>query len=52
MHLLFCAHRVPGLLKNLIAVLWMHGNVAIAMEDDGRDKWPITRNCIAIGTTA
>src|SRR6185503_12252073 len=30
MHLLLCAHRSHGLLENLIAVVWMHGRVAIA----------------------
>ena len=38
MHALFGARRFYGLLKNLIAVTWMHGNVAIAVKDDGRES--------------
>src|SRR5262249_16888863 len=49
MHLLFGARRFHGLLKNLIAVGWMHGNVAIAVKNDGRDRWPVSSNCVAIG---
>src|SRR5450631_4046725 len=42
MHLLLDAHRFYGVLKNLIAVVWMHRNVAIAVKNDGRDRWPVS----------
>ena len=40
MHFLLCAHRSQRLLKNLIAVVWMNGRVAIAVKNNSR--WPIT----------
>jgi hypothetical protein len=42
MHLLLrarCSHR---LLKNMIAVVWMHRDVAITVKNNGRDRWPVT----------
>src|SRR6266851_75728 len=42
MHLLLrarCSHR---LLKNMIAVVWMHCDVAITVKNNGRDRWPVT----------
>src|SRR5216684_5850599 len=42
MHLLLRARRSDRLLKNLIAVVWMHRNVAIAVKNNGRDRWPVT----------
>jgi hypothetical protein len=42
MHLLLrarCSHR---LLKNMIAVVWMHRDVAITVKNNGRDSWPVT----------
>src|SRR5467141_2649446 len=42
MHLLLRARRSRRLLKNMIAVAWMHRNVAIAVKNNGRDKWPVT----------
>src|SRR5258705_10322270 len=42
MHLLLHARRSHRLLKNLIAVVWMHRNVAIAVKNNGRDRWPVT----------
>ena len=42
MHLLLCARRSDRLLKNLIAVVWMHHNVPIAVKNNGRDRWPVT----------
>src|SRR5258708_9996183 len=42
MHLLLRARRSHELLKNLIAVVWMHHNVAIAVKNNGRDRWPVT----------
>src|SRR5215813_10498716 len=44
-----CARSFHGLLEDLIAVVWMHGNVAITVKNDGRDSWPVTWNCAAIG---
>jgi len=44
MHLLLRARRSHRLLKNLIAVVWMHRNVAIAVKNNGRDRWPVTWN--------
>jgi hypothetical protein len=41
MHLLLCPHRSHGLLENLVAVVWMHGRVAIAVKDNGRDNWAV-----------
>jgi hypothetical protein len=41
MHLLLCPHRSHGLLENLAAVVWMHGRVAIAVKDNGRDNWAV-----------
>src|SRR4030088_3295524 len=41
-HLLLRARRSQRLFKNLIAVVWMHRNVAIAVKNNGRDRWPVT----------
>src|SRR5580700_5563243 len=49
MHLLLRARRSDGLLKNLIAVVRMHRRVAIAVKNNGRDSWPVTRNYPVIG---
>src|SRR6202043_829235 len=49
MHLLLRARRSDRLPKNLIAVVWMHRNVAIAVKNNGRDRWPVTRNYPVIG---
>src|SRR5260370_4146900 len=40
-HLLLRARRSHKLLKNLIAVVWIHRNVAIAVKNNGRDRWPV-----------
>src|ERR1700738_4557169 len=50
MHLLLRARRSDRLLKNLIAVVWMHRNVAIAVKNNGRDRWPVTQNYPVIGS--
>ena len=42
MHLLLRARRSHKLLKNMIAVVWMHCNVAITVKNNGRDRWPVT----------
>src|ERR1700680_2761742 len=42
MHLLLRGRRSDRLLKNLIAVVWMHRNVAIAVKNNGRDSRPVT----------
>src|ERR1700676_2386004 len=42
MYLLLRDRRSHRLLKNLIAVVWMHGNVAIAVKNNGWDRWPVT----------
>jgi hypothetical protein len=41
-HLPLRARRSHRLLKNMIAVAWMHRNVAIAMKNNGRDSRPVT----------
>src|SRR5712664_4076696 len=51
MHLLLCARRSDRLLKNLIAVVGMHRNVAIAVKNNGRDRWPVTSNYLVIAAT-
>src|ERR1700682_6817596 len=38
LHLLLRARRSDRLLKNLIAVVWMHRNVAIALKSNDRDR--------------
>src|SRR5262245_15456954 len=38
MHVSFCALCFEGLLDNLIAVAWVHGAVAIAVKNNGRDS--------------
>ncbi len=43
MHLLLCAHRSHTPLKNLIAVVWMHDGVAIAVKNNGRDRLAVTK---------
>ena len=40
MHVLLGACRSHRLLKNMIAVVWMHRNVAIAVKNNGRDRCP------------
>ena len=42
MHMLLRGRRSDRVLKNLIAVVWMHRNVAIAVKNNGRDSWPVT----------
>src|SRR6476660_9898847 len=49
MHLLLRARRSHRLLENLIAVVWMHRNVAIAVKNNGRDRRPVTWNYPVIG---
>jgi len=49
MRLLFRARRFHELLENLIAVARMDRNVAIAVKNDGRDRCPVTWNCVGIG---
>src|SRR6478752_6094081 len=49
MHLLLRARRFHSLLKNLIAVFWMHRRVAIAVKNNGWDRWPVTWNYPVIG---
>src|SRR6266436_3577330 len=52
MHLLLRARHSNRLLKNLIAVVWMHRNVAIAVKNNGRDGGPVTWNYPVIGPAA
>ncbi len=42
MHLLLGGRRSHRLLKNMIAVAWMHRNVAITMKNNSRDGGPFT----------
>ena len=42
MHFLLRARRSHKLLKNMIAVVWMHRSVAITVKNNGRDRWPST----------
>ena len=42
MHLLLRARRSQELLTNLIAIVGMHRRVAIAVKNNGRDRWPVT----------
>jgi hypothetical protein len=49
MHLLLRARRFHSLLKNLIAVFWMHSSVAISVKNNGWDRWLVTRNYPVIG---
>src|SRR6202051_1344266 len=37
MHLLLRARRSDRLLENLIAVVWMHRHVAVAVKNNGRE---------------
>src|SRR6266481_431093 len=37
-HPLLRVRRSHRLLKNLIDIIWMHRNVAIAVKNDGRDR--------------
>jgi hypothetical protein len=32
------ARRTDGLFKNLAAIVWMHGGVAVAVENNNRDQ--------------
>jgi hypothetical protein len=40
--LLLRARRFHGPFKNLIAIVRMHRNVAIAVKNNGRDRWAVT----------
>ena len=40
MHLFLRARRLHRLLKNMIAIVWVHCNVVIAVKNNGRDRWP------------
>ena len=39
LHISFRARRVDGLLDYLIAVVWVHRAVAIAVKNNGWDRW-------------
>jgi hypothetical protein len=41
MHVPFRARCLDGLLNNLIAIVWVHCAVAIAVKNNGRDSWPV-----------
>ena len=40
MHLLLRPRRSDGLFENLTAIVWMHGGVAVAVENNSRDRRP------------
>src|SRR6202043_1941187 len=52
MQVLLRARRSHRLFKNLIAVVWMHRYVAIAVKNNGRDRWPVTWDYPVIGPAA
>lgn len=39
-YFLLRARGSHGLLKNLITIAWVHGDVAITVKNDGWDNWP------------
>src|SRR5215208_5456591 len=43
MDFLLRARRSRKLFKNMIAVAWMHRNVAVAMKDNSRDSRPVLK---------
>src|SRR5436305_10028696 len=44
MYLLLRPSRSQRLLKDLSAVVWMHGSIAVSMKNNGRDEW-----CVRLG---
>ena len=52
MHRFFRACRADGLLKNLIAIVWMHGGIAVAVKNNCRDRRPVAGNDPATGSAA
>jgi hypothetical protein len=40
-YFLLRARRSHGLLENLMAIAWMHRNVAVAVKNDRGDDWPV-----------
>src|SRR5436190_6158830 len=52
MHLSLRARRSHRLRENLTAIVWMHRVVAIAMKNNGRDRWPVTYEYPAIRAAA
>src|SRR3982074_1165297 len=52
MPLLLRARRSHRQLKNLIAVVWMHRSVAIAVKNNGRDRGPVTYPVIGPATVS
>jgi hypothetical protein len=39
-HLFLRTRRTDGLFKNLTTIVWMHGGVAVAVENNNRDRRP------------
>src|ERR1700680_3227592 len=50
MHLFLRARRTDGLFKNLTTIVWMHGGVAVAVENNNRDRRPAALNDPATGS--
>src|ERR1700691_4798928 len=46
------ARRTDGLFKNLTAVVWMHGGVAVAVKYNCRERRPVAGNDPATGSAA
>jgi hypothetical protein len=44
MHRFLRARRTDGLFKNLTAVVWMHGGVAVTVKNNCRDRRPVAGN--------
>ena len=44
MHRFLRARRTDGLFKNLTAIVWMHGGVAVAVKNNCRDRRPVAGN--------
>jgi hypothetical protein len=52
MHHFLRALRPYGLVKNLAAIVWMHGGVAVTVKNNCRDRRPVAGNDPAIGSAA
>ena len=49
MHRFLRARRTDGLFKNLTAIVWMHGGVAVAMKNNCRHRRLVSGNGPATG---
>src|SRR5262245_21160560 len=51
-HFRLQAHSFHKTLKNLIAVVWMHRRILVAVKNNSWDRWLVSWNQLVVGPTA